>query len=227
MNTSGIPAAPTKVFLLLLVALDVALILAHVFGFYGLNLLDRRWSVGLDGGYPEFVQYAKFVWVVVLLLVAAVTRGTASLVAWIPLFAYLGLDDMLELHERWGSEMELAGDLAPRLGLEPQAVGELLFAGLVALAAVAVLSVAWVASRREIRSIFLDLVVLTALFAVFVVGVDLLHSAVDSPWPTMILGTLEDGGEMLTLSLLTAYLFHIALGGSSPRTLAKVRGHLG
>lgn len=214
---------PSLLVLAMFLALDAVLVAVHVFGYYGLNVAGEQWSVSFDGGYPEFFQYVKFGWAVLLLVTAAWLRRAWSLLVWVPLFAFLALDDMLRIHERYGSQMPGTGALADLTGLGEQELGELLFMVAVGLTALALMGLGWVLGTADVRATLLDVALLVGLLAFFGVGVDLLHAGVGGGWATVVAGLVEDGGEMVALSLIVAYLFHVASGHDSPRILARLR----
>lgn len=215
---------PSLLLLVMLVALDAIMMAIHTFLYYGLNLTGPMWDVTFDGGYPEFLQYAKFAWVVVLLVVAARTRSALTLLFWIPLFVYLALDDALEIHEKVGEQLATSLDLPAAIGLRPVDFGELLVGGTVILFGLALIIVGFVRSRPMVRRMFVDILLLIGVLAFFAIAVDMVHSFVNG---TGLLdnavGLFEDSGEMIAASLIVVYLFHITLGHDTPRILARVR----
>ncbi|WP_432557399.1 hypothetical protein [Granulicoccus sp. GXG6511] len=217
---------PALLLLGMLVVLDVLMIVVDAVLHTGLGVAGPVWSVTQDGGYAEFLQYAKFAWCGLLLVVLARTGRTKALLLWVPFIAYLALDDVLQIHENVGAWLAEVLQI-PHFGLRSYHIGELL----VAVAAIAVglglVLIGCFFSRPVVRGIFIDILLLVGLMAFFAVGVDAVHSLLGAFAPIeMVLGLVEDGGEMLALSLLVAYLFHTALGHQSPRMLQRVRARI-
>lgn len=215
---------PGLLLVVMLVGLDAIMMAIHTFLRYGVYIAGPMWDVTVDGGYPEFLQYLKFAWVAVLLIAATLIRRAPTLLLWIPLFAYLALDDVLEIHENVGGNLAIALGLEPAAGLRAQDLGELLIGVFVALFGLTLFAVGSILSRPAVRRIFIDVLLLIATMAFFAIGVDIIHSMVRGMGVLEAgVGLLEDGGEMVALSLIVSYLFHIALGNDSPAILAKVR----
>ncbi|GAA3618408.1 hypothetical protein GCM10022199_23610 [Marihabitans asiaticum] len=62
LPTSGLArwtGRPAGRALVVLLVLDAIFIAAHVFGYYGLNVLGPRWSISTDGGFPEIAGSAS------------------------------------------------------------------------------------------------------------------------------------------------------------------------
>lgn len=82
-------------FLLLLLVADFAFIFLH-FLLEMTPILNRPlYSLEKDRGYPEFYQYVKELWIIVLLLSVCVRTRAVGYIAWIMLFGYLLCDDAL------------------------------------------------------------------------------------------------------------------------------------
>jgi hypothetical protein len=201
--------------LALLLAVDLALIVAHLLWGYD----DWFWDIEADTGYPETFQYLKWAAATLLLLILAWKRRATIYTVWAALFLYLLLDDSQSIHERSG------GWLSRRLNLDEfeevyrqhfeyfflQAhdFGELIFAAAVAATIAVALYFSWpgIKAKRE-RSVTKWLVGWVFLFAFFAVGVDMLHVMAWEIYPPAIdlLLVVEDGGEMICASLLVAGL---------------------
>ncbi len=190
------------------VSVDLLLILMHVIH----TLTDVgsvAWSIEIDGGYGELWQYLKILLVIAFLLLLAVRAETTDRplsLTWLLAFAWLLVDDALQIHENLA--LALAGLSVPdpeqQYGL--LAVIEMLimlFSGLVILVAL------YLSSRRATRVALawsLALIGGLALFASFAIGVDLIHSLVRSRWLHPLLGLIEESGEMFSLSIIVLVL---------------------
>jgi hypothetical protein len=136
------------------------------------------------------------------------------------------VDKHLDHGERSGDErlgFLLAEDLGLRahFGLRGQDVGELLASAGVGLLFLPSLALAYWRAGRAVRRTLLDFALLLAVLVFFAVGVDMLHSIVGPRgfWYQSF-GVLEDGGELVTLSLLVWYAFlNAALDAPAERYL--------
>ena len=206
-SNSNTPAAIT--FLLVLLVIDLAFIFLHF-----LLLTDAfentLFSLERDRGYPEVYQYLKIFSIVILLHFLFAKTKVIGYGMWSLLFLYLLLDDAFSIHETLGGFIATTLALAPAAGLRAQDFGELAVS-LIA-ATVFLIPIAWFYARglgafKEATKQLLWLLVALAFFGIFV---DMLHVAIDMGWKVrFLLGVVEDGGEMLVVSLMAWYVFLI------------------
>ncbi|ACQ80070.1 hypothetical protein Bcav_1814 [Beutenbergia cavernae DSM 12333] len=196
-------AGPVAGFLLLLVLADAMLILLHL----SLKTIGEPagfwFDLGVDRGYAEFFQYLKVAWSAVLSVLLWTKVKSVVFLVWALVFTVYVTDDWFQLHERAGAE------LAARFPDVPAAwhVGELLLTGAVGL--VLVVLVWWTYRRAapEGRGVSRTLAVLMSALVAVGILLDAVHhillpgAAFDVP-----LTTLEDGGELLLMSVVVAYL---------------------
>ena len=191
-----------RTLLLWLLAVDASFLLAHGAHVYTTEVQDRsRWyflALDNDQGLAEIWQYAKFGFIVVVLAVLARRARSAVLGAWAFAFAVLGADDMLELHERAGriiAEADGAG----------QTLGELLYLMATGLLLVIVIFAAWLRSPVSTDRLAQALVALGIALVIVGLGGDIAHSLVEDHDVANEVGRyLEDGGELLVLSVVVA-----------------------
>jgi hypothetical protein len=125
------------------------------------------------------------------------------------LFAYVLADDFFGIHERLGEG--LAGHLGvlPMFGLRAVDFGEL---GVTAFAVVSLLGLIGVAhyrGDRDARSFSRSLLALLLALGFFGVLGDMVHAMVmKHPAWDFVLETIEDGGEMVAMSLIVWVVFH-------------------
>ena len=218
--------AGSTVFVRLLAALmaaDAVLILLHVLhslhdmrvigvdwgadgGGDGFLLESRRFLIDEELGYGEIFGYLKSL-AIAAALFACYRRARAPAFAALAFtFAVIALDDSLRIHEFFGNLIAKGLALGPAFGLRAQDVGELMVWS--ALGAVVVSALAYgyrrsSAAARSLASIFLGLLAVLVFFAVVA---DMLHIALAGSFRGAYrVGTvIEEGGEMLTLSLICA-----------------------
>jgi len=169
---------------------------------------QRLLSIEADNGYPEVFQYLKFFWLALLTALLAWRTRAFGCLSWSGLFLYLLLDDLLRLHEDGGAALAEAWQLPALLGLRPKDLGELAVTAGAALVLLPAIALAWSRGGPGLRSLSRRLAPLLALLVLAGVGLDLLASALQpTGWPRLLLGILEDGGEMVVVSLMLAVAF--------------------
>ena len=193
--------------LLCLLAIDLLFGLLHFLLLTDL-LSSASFSLESDRGYPESYQYMKILLAVGLL--AAVFRQTRvpAFASWALLFLYLLIDDAFSIHETVGAHAAAAFGYLPALGLRAQDFGELTVSA--TSAALLLLPLAYFYSRGAApdRAASRHLLLLLASLAFFGIFVDMLHVAIDAGWKVrFLLGAIEDGGEMVTMSVMAWYAF--------------------
>ena len=162
--------------------------------------------LGTDQGIPEFYQYLKWLWACVLILVLGWQARAPEISVWLPVIAFLLVDDAFQLHERagWQTRDRLA-DLHISISGD---LGEALVLITVGLFALGVVTLGYSRSRPDARAVHVDLVALLTLTASFGILFDLLHGLASGPIKT-VAGILEESGEMIAVSMLVAYLFYV------------------
>lgn len=207
-----------RLFLLLLVCGDLVYMAIHVGHLTLPGLHDAQYSIETDGGLAEFYQYTKQLWLAVSLAAALRHRRHLVLLAWSGFFAFLLLDDALELHERGGVLLATRWGLPGFAGLRPRDLGELIVAGAVGGSLLLLLALAWWRDREPTWRLSRELLILTAALGVCGVVLDSAHTIAFFRLPALSapLAFLEDGGELLIMSTMTAYALHLAVRGSIP-----------
>jgi hypothetical protein len=192
-----------------LIVADLAVIALHMLHEYlprrvfELDLFGRGFYVDTEGGFGECFQYAKLGVTAGLLLLIYARRRAPSYLALAVVFAYLLLDDAFQIHEFVGLHLVSRLGLAGLVGARPQDSGELIVMAATGSVLLAQLALAYRASGTEDRRpvpVYLALLILLAFFGVFV---DMLHMALRGIVTGLAL--VEDGGEMLVVSLIVAY----------------------
>ena len=188
--------------LLLCLVTDLFLIGPH--GVYVSSGLidDPNYSIAAERGFGETFGYVKEGWIVLILAGLAFVRDRATYGAWAFLFGILMVDDVYGVRERIGIGIGQVLGLSPTLGLRPQDFGEVVVAALLGLALVPIV-IAFRRSRGRVRAFSRSMLVLLAALVVFVVAVDVVHGLMPlHSRSEAVFGTIEDGGEMLVLSLM-------------------------
>lgn len=197
-----------KCLLALLLLTDAAFILAHLFHTFTPFLDPAGYSIEQERGYAEIFQYIKYFWTILLLGALAFTRRKWNYAVWMLLFLYLLGDDASQFHERGGEFFTATMGYQAQWGLRAQDFGELSMSVIV-LVLFSIFSIkTYLLADTDTKNAVKGYGVLLALLAFFGVGVDMLHVvAGGDSFP--LLGVLEDGGEMLSVSLITWYSFFL------------------
>lgn len=166
------------------------------------------WSIEQDkgySGYAEVFQYVKEYWIILMLLSLAIKTNLLYF-AWCLPFGFLLLDDSFRLHEKLGRKLSNHFNFEPMLGLRSQDTGELMVYAFYAL----ITCIPFIASlySSDIRDKMLSyrLMVLLIVLAFFGVIVDMISIVTESH----SLGMIEDGGEMIVVSIITWLIFRSA-----------------
>ncbi len=209
-----------KLFVLLLCT-DLLFITVHIAAQL-LNLDDPLLSIEHERGIGELLQHIKQFWIVLLLLVMVYRQPRLIWGVLLLVFTYILLDDTLQVHERGGRWLNQQIQLPELLGLRAQDLGELLVTGVVVGVLLLLLTAAYWWAEAGLRPTITRLLFLLVLLFGFGVGVDMLHSLLDGQTVRRIAGVIEDGGEMLVTSVITAYVFALVNLPAAPRSSETV-----
>jgi hypothetical protein len=196
-----------------LVAVDLALVVISVVRLVvaGPSLTDP-WLLETDGGVAEYAGYVQQATLVVLLLALCWVTRHLVWAAYAVVFLSALADDYLRLHENKGAWLaeQLAQDLwFPAdgfLGLRANDLGELLVWGLLAAVPLAAAVLLHRRSDGWNRRASLGMAGLIAAYVFFGAVLDQAHVLFLDSWIGDVVGTLEDGGELLVLSASVVYV---------------------
>ena len=202
----------TSILFAMLVGADALFIMMHIVHAWSPFLHNSKYALDADLGMAELYQYLKLLWLLGCLAVAFRQTRRGVYLAWAALFALLLLDDVVQLHETAGVHIAKALGLAAAFGLRDVDYGELIYAAGVGTVAVALVLVTVRRGFRASRQFSADMLFLLFVLAIFGVGFDAVHTFTYFRMPALVdvLALIEDGGELLVVSVLTAYAFDIA-----------------
>jgi hypothetical protein len=189
-----------------LLLLDGALILYNLVGERPLHRLLR---LGVEWRLPEIYEYVKLAAAALVMLVAWAMRRLPLYAAWTVALLILLADNALQVHE------QVAATTRRALGISQSILGpinEAVVLGAIAGLVLIVLVLGYratsdPAARRFTRHGFVLLVALGLL----AVGGDLVHKVVGPDWKTPM-ALIEEGGELVVMSLLLALVVWHVLG---------------
>ena len=203
------------ILLLLLVCGDLIFITMHFLHTFTPFLKSYLFNIERDKGYAEFYQYFKFILIIFLLLYISLRNKTIHYIAWVLVFTYFFFDDSFRIHEKFGRKIAKKLSFVPPFGLRLQDIGELTISLVAGMALVTFVVWAYKSGSQAFRKTSADITLLILILVFFGVGVDMLDIILVNLYPqfSFILGLIEDGGEMLSLSVLVWYAFLIKVRG--------------
>ena len=184
---------------------DLLFVALHLIHLQTSLLPSSRWSIVQDHGFAEMFQYLKYVAICLVLGKLFIKTRLRVMLGWIAVFAFLLLDDVGRMHERFGLAFAASTHLPAIGSLRARDVGELVFALLAGLVVLPLVVFGWVRGARPARAMSTDLALLLVALAGCGVGADFVHRLLSVTSMDAIAGLIEDGGEMLVLSLACAY----------------------
>jgi len=203
----------TSTLLIMLLAVDCVLVCLH-FSLLTPYVSSKMLALNQDEGYPEFFQYIKEFWIIVLLTMLLVRTRIIGFGVWIILFLYLLIDDSVRIHEKVGVIIAEKLQLPSVLDLQPHDLGELIVSGTVGSVVMVLLILFYVLSKETFKQATRHLLLLMMVLVFFGVGIDMLHNAVKmGPTIDYLFLAMEDGGEMIAISLIAWYLYALNLQG--------------
>ncbi len=196
-------------FLLLLISADAAFVLVHLIRDHPPFFSDSLFSLEQERGFAETFQYVKIYWIAIMLAVVWWRTREGVYFAWMTLFAYLLCDDSLQIHERGGHAIAQIWGIQDALGLKAQDLGELVVVGTIGLILLLFLVVMYRRSTLDAMRASRKLMFYLGVLVFFGVFIDTLHSLLRGSRGNAALGVVEDGGEMLSVSIVCWYVMNL------------------
>jgi hypothetical protein len=137
----------------------------------------------------------------------AVQKCSPLYLAWCLLFSYLLLDDSIEIHETLGLAISNKLALLPAFNLRARDFGELVVSASVGLFFLTFIAIAYRFGDRTSRKTCKHLIVMLFGLALWGIVVDMIHIAVQAPSLDPLFNMVEDGGEMVVMSLIASFVF--------------------
>lgn len=201
----------------LLLAADLGFILLHSIEALAPFWTNPMFSINKDGTFPEVYQCVKYFWIILLLFYNARIIRARGYVAWAAAFTYFLCDDALRIHENIGIYVAQLGPFTPPLHLRMEDMGELAISFIAGSLLFCLIAWAWLWGSEHFKKICRDIMLLIATLVFFGLVVDMLHIMLRPGWQWgFVLGVLEDGGEMVTVSLILWYVFLLAVRKGAP-----------
>lgn len=192
--------------LILLIIADLSCIFLHIVRFRFSYLDNSLWALENDAGYAELYQYIKELWIFVIFALLWLRSLRLVYISWGILFLYLLMDDALQIHENLAWTVVDIFNLHEAIGLRAKDFGEMGVSIIVSAILFIFIAFSYIFSTTQGKKMSLHLLVLVAALAFFGIFVDMIHMMTKEGF---YLGVLEDGGEMLVMSVIVAYVFNL------------------
>ncbi len=196
-----------KPLLTLLILIDFIFILMHCLLLYGIIDNNLNFSIEKDFGYAECYQYIKEFGIFLILFFLFYKKRQVIYLVWGLFFLYLLLDDSLSLHETYGVCLADYFNLQAQFNLRAEDFGELLIFAFFGFLFFIFIVFSSLRTDLKGKMITRHLFLLILVLVFFGVCIDLLHIA--TPYHENKFAVMEDGGEMLTMSFIFAYVFNL------------------
>ena len=201
----------------LLIWADLVFILIHCVNV--LTIKSELWDIERDRSYAEIYQYIKLFWIISLMLYLFITTKTFNFLSWAVVFSYLMIDDAFSIHEVFGRHIASYYNFSPLANIRPIDFGELAVSVMAGTFLLCLLAISYLKGSAIAKKISLDLLILVIVLACFGVLLDLAHVAIKlGVMFSAGLGVLEDGGEMVIVSITFWYVFCLALRKGNPES---------
>lgn len=197
--------------LVLLLATDLLFIGLHVLHVVTRFLPEMYFNITADRGAAEAFQMAKEYWIALLLIWLAWSRVSVSYLSWTVVFGYIAFDDLIMVHEKLGERIAHERGFSAMLGLRDVDLGEMTVYALAAAVLLPLLALAYVRGDATFRRMSRHLVGFLVLFAFFGGVVDMVHILITHPKLNEIVGMVEDGGELVTMTATASYMLREVL----------------
>jgi hypothetical protein len=170
--------------------------------------------IGREGGYAEIFQYCKEFGMVVSFFPFFLRYRHLITLGWQALLVYIFLDDSLQIHERLGEAIAQHFSILP-MGLRAQDFGELLVSAFFGLLILSLLSIGYYYASTGLRGISRHLAGLLSILVLIGVIFDMVHGLLDPFLQSIFFEVLEEGGEMLTMSVMAWYVHRLTTASDS------------
>jgi hypothetical protein len=215
----------TSTLAVILLSINVFLIVLGVLWSYtSIYLFNYAvYNVGYDHGYGEIFLYAQELLIIFMLLFLAVNRRVALYFGWSLLFCFFLIDDAFRIHEYFGETIAQKYSLQPFMGLRSIDFGELVSTGVFGISLVLLVLVIWRQCHDAEALCFSRFMFLFILgLGFFGVFVDMFDVVFDY----RIFSLIEDGGEMIVMSLIFWFVSTYFLSNAREVRLREADGRI-
>ena len=203
------------VLLLLLLCSDILFNLFHIIQHTLVSISSPNY-IWLETSL-EIYHLIKLFWIVVLFIYLLKLTRFPGYISWLLVFIFILIDDAFLLHQKIG--FQVAEDLYPFLPATlrlPPRFFEIAVLAVVGFIVMAIVAWTYFHSSRIFRKISQDLLIFILALVFFGAIVDLVAALSFGHEVIMGFVIIEDGGEMVVLSLILWYIFLLAMRNGNP-----------
>ncbi len=198
--------------LAVLLVADLILIVLDIRNFYQPFANPGLFDIETDDSYAEDFQNLKWIIMMMALAIIAMLRQEKKYFTWILVILFLFLEDVFRIHQSLGHFFyNIFGMTTGQRGSKIMELFAAAFLGFIFMAPV---FEAYKKGDALFRKHSKVMFILLGLFLFFAIVIDQAHrlAMIQYNWKyNVVFGLLEDGGELITESLLTGYLIFVAL----------------
>lgn len=198
--------------LYLLILSDLVFILLHCL--VRIGIFDRYYlilSLEVDQSMPEAFQYVKELWILLILGITFIKTRQPIFLLWTFLFTFFLIDDFAGIHENLGGLISPYLQFIETVNFRLKDLGEFIGVVLIGLVFSLIFLLIFMKSRRKGKRTSVTLSILVSGLLFFGIIVDLIHALFrgSSLVVNEFLSMMEDGGEMLVMSLILWYVMNM------------------
>ena len=210
---------PENLFLVLLLSADFFYFILHLLSAYStmpkaiiigdivISIQKDLLYLGKDRGFAEFFQYIKYLWIVIIVMIISIRKSQWRFLIWNLLFIYLLVDDFVMVPEKLGEKLASIFNLPSILVLEPKYIGQIVYAFFVGILVLLIISITMIRGNPQFRSFSKVMIGLVIALGVVGVGIDALNDFIKNNTLLIYFSILEDGSEMIIVSIMSWWAF--------------------
>lgn len=212
---------PLLIFLLLT---NTLFIILHILYRNGI-LTDGMFSLGRERGYSALFLFGLEFCLLLLMGTMAVRTAQPVYFHWTALFTYFFFDDLFEVHETVGAALAILWEFPVLFDLRPRDWGEMVVYATTGLYFLLTLLLTYAKSDTSSRQFSRYLTVLVIVLVVAGIGADMAYYMVDSRLLRELFVIIEDGGEIVLISLILWSVFDclVEMPTVEPRLIRSFR----
>ena len=197
-------------FLLIILGIDIIFILLSLIDSFS-DFNFSNFAVQNDNLFAEKFQYLKFIGIAFICFLLAIKSRSLKFLFFMSIPIYLYLDDSRQLHERFGTKIASFlhdGNSNDTLitNFRYQDIGELLYMLFFGFIILFIFLICYELSNTFERHFLKKILKLFIVFGIFAILVDSIHQLSEG-FKYNLLAIIEDGGEMIPISFISAYFF--------------------
>jgi len=195
-------------FLFFILFIDILFILLSILDYFS-DFKFGYFNVAHENKFAEQFQYLKFLVIATISFLLAIKKRSSQFLVLMIIPIYLLGDDAIQLHERFGTALAsflYEGNHNDTLisNFRYQDIGEILYMSLISIFLFVTFLICLKSSDSFERYFLKKILKLFIIFGIFALFIDSIHQLFHG-FMYDLLDVIEDGGEMISISFITAY----------------------